>query len=81
MPRTNHKMVYDSLNQRIILFGGLGNDFSDSYNDTWTFDCLNDNWTELSESSEANSTSGFELFLVTSVVFALSFVKLWKKFD
>jgi N-acetylneuraminic acid mutarotase len=81
IPRTNHKMVYDSLNQRIILFGGLGNDFSDSYNDTWTYDCINDNWIKLFENSDTNSTPGFELLLVTSVIVTLSFVKLRKKLE
>ena len=51
-------MVYDSLNQRILLFGGLGNDYTDSYNDTWVYDSESGNWTELlnSDNSEISTT-------------------------
>ncbi|MHA1947573.1 MAG: Kelch repeat-containing protein [Candidatus Hodarchaeales archaeon] len=78
IPRSNHAMVYDSLNQRIILFGGLGNDYSDSYSDTWAYDCINSNWIDLIDNSGSNSTPGFELLLVTFAIVTLSIIKLGK---
>lgn len=54
--RNNHDMVYDALNQRIILFGGLGEDYSHTFDDTWM---LKDNlWTQINETkNSASSTS------------------------
>ena len=44
--RNSFSMVYDSTNQVIILFGG--HDGSSWIGDTWVFDCVNDEWTQLS---------------------------------
>ncbi|MHA2296871.1 MAG: Kelch repeat-containing protein [Candidatus Hodarchaeales archaeon] len=68
VPRSNHAMVYDSLNQRIILFGGMGNDYSDSYGDTWAYDCINSKWIDLYETvnSGTSSTSGSDQSLTSS---------------
>ena len=44
--RTSHSMVYDSINQKIILFGGV--DLNDNWlNDTWIFDSRTKKWTEV----------------------------------
>jgi N-acetylneuraminic acid mutarotase len=87
IPRSNHAMVYDSLNQRTLLFGGLGNDYSDSYSDTWAYDSSTNNWTDLLKiddseisSTETGSTSGFELPLVIGVMVSMTLIKFWKKF-
>ncbi|MFX1517212.1 MAG: Kelch repeat-containing protein [Promethearchaeota archaeon] len=81
VPRTNHAMVYDSINERIILFGGLGNDYSDSYSDTWAFDCIKNNWIELSENSRSSSIPGFQPLLATSILVFVSIIIHRKKLE
>lgn len=47
-PRAGHKMVYDSKNNRVILFGG--NTFgqkNEYYDDTWVFSTADNTWTQL----------------------------------
>jgi parallel beta-helix repeat protein len=43
--RDNHKMVYDSESQRVILFGGLDN--SDYRDDTWEFNYTDKKWYQM----------------------------------
>ncbi|MFX0066418.1 MAG: Kelch repeat-containing protein [Candidatus Hermodarchaeota archaeon] len=44
--RKSHSMIYDSVNQKIILFGGYG--AADRLlNDTWAYDYTSNTWTEL----------------------------------
>ena len=43
--RSRHSMVWDPVDQKIIMFGGYGN--ADSfYNDLWWYDPIENNWTE-----------------------------------
>lgn len=44
--RAGHKMVYDSINQKTILFGGWSAE-SDLVNDTWIYDSQTNQWTEV----------------------------------
>ncbi|MCI0497084.1 MAG: hypothetical protein L0Z54_02165, partial [Thermoplasmata archaeon] len=47
-PRQGHAMVYDAINDRIVLFGGVS--YSPSYrffDDTWTYDLDRNRWTRL----------------------------------
>jgi len=53
--RTHHRMVYNSLTGKIFLFGGISNTEYALFNDTWVFDPITDEWTEL---HPANSPSG-----------------------
>ncbi|MFX1590147.1 MAG: Kelch repeat-containing protein, partial [Promethearchaeota archaeon] len=44
--RSSHSMVYDPINQKVILFGGV--DLNDNWmNDTWIFDSRTKRWTEV----------------------------------
>lgn len=44
--RSSHSMVYDSINQKIILFGGI--DLNDNWlDDTWIFDSTLERWTQV----------------------------------
>lgn len=46
--RFGHSMVFDSVNKKILLFGGSCDDrFTTSKEDLWTYDYVNNNWTEL----------------------------------
>ena len=45
-PRWAHSMVYDSANKIVLLFGGY--DGTDFFNDTWVYDAITNNWTEVS---------------------------------
>ncbi|HUW91093.1 MAG TPA: kelch repeat-containing protein [Candidatus Nanopelagicaceae bacterium] len=44
--RSSHSMVYDPVNQKIILFGGV--DLSDNWlNETWIYDSTTNSWTQV----------------------------------
>ncbi|MFX1254392.1 MAG: Kelch repeat-containing protein [Promethearchaeota archaeon] len=43
--RHSHAMVYDSANQKVILFGGHNQQFI--LNDTWVYDFSSNNWTQM----------------------------------
>lgn len=46
--RTGASMVYDTENEKSILFGGLGDEGGNVYyNDTWVYDVSTNSWTEL----------------------------------
>lgn len=47
--RFNHAMVYDSNSDKVILFGGY--DGSNQVNDTWAYDFISDDWTQMNPSS------------------------------
>jgi N-acetylneuraminic acid mutarotase len=49
--RFGHSMVYDSVNKNIFLFGGSSDyHYVTSKDDLWTYDYVNNNWTELNPS-------------------------------
>ena len=78
IPRVSHTMAYDSVNQRIILFGGLGNNYTEIYNDTWAFNCTNNKWSFLTGTyySESKASPGFEVLLVLlTLIYGFSLVK------
>lgn len=46
LARSGHSMVYDPINQKIILFGGV--DINDNWrDDTWIFDSQTNTWTQV----------------------------------
>ncbi|MFW9995727.1 MAG: Kelch repeat-containing protein [Candidatus Odinarchaeota archaeon] len=48
--RSGHAMVYDSIDQVILLFGGhSGDDFLD---DTWLYNCTDDTWSEMNPANK-----------------------------
>lgn len=72
--RVSHAMVYDTLNRKVILFGGVStSNLNSPYNDTWVFNCSNNLWIQLNGiiednmSDNKNSIFGFSstIFLVT----------------
>jgi len=42
-----HSMVYDSINERVMLFGGYQGDSPYYMNDTWTFETATETWTHV----------------------------------
>lgn len=58
--RIEHKMVYDSARQRVVLFGGYGP--SAALDDTWEWDGTN--WTEVSPASPALSPAARTGFMM-----------------
>jgi hypothetical protein len=48
-PRSNAAAIYDSLNHRLVIFGGKS--ASGNLNDVWAFDLRNNNWSELTPAS------------------------------
>ncbi|MCY3414875.1 MAG: hypothetical protein INQ03_24710 [Candidatus Heimdallarchaeota archaeon] len=77
--RNNLAMVYDESNSRIILFGGLGEDYSVTFDDMWYF--MDDDWTQ--DGSPAPTSIGklitvFGLMLL-SVLVVIKFVHSRRK--
>ena len=56
LPRTGHKMVYDTINKQIIMFGGEvdGGSIAD-FKATLIFSSLNQTWTEISDINSPES--------------------------
>ena len=54
--RSGHSMVYDSKNNKIVLFGGT--DGSNFFQDTWVYDVSSDTWTQKNPSSKPTVRSG-----------------------
>lgn len=48
-PRSNAAAIYDSLNHRLVIFGGKS--ASGNLNDVWAFDLRNNSWSELTPAS------------------------------
>ncbi|MGH7454930.1 MAG: Kelch repeat-containing protein, partial [bacterium] len=48
-PRSNAAAIYDSLNHRMVIFGGKS--ASGNLNDVWAFDLRNNSWSELTPTS------------------------------
>jgi N-acetylneuraminic acid mutarotase len=47
-PRAFHEMVYDSLNQQVILFGGIVSEKNqDITNETWVYNIADNNWFQI----------------------------------
>lgn len=45
--RSGSGLAYDSINQKVILFGGMGSD-NTPLGDTWSYDYITNNWTDMS---------------------------------
>ncbi len=55
--RSEHNMVYDSISDRVILFGGaLGSVF---HNDTWSFNCNSNVWSNMKPKTYPLATRDF----------------------
>jgi len=57
LPRSNLKMVYDSANRKVVLFGGNGPDplnppFYKDFDDTWVYDYNTNSWTDMNPSTK-----------------------------
>jgi N-acetylneuraminic acid mutarotase len=57
--RSSTTMIYDSSNQRVILFGGHGRDMSDNYicfGDTWKYDYNSNIWSDMETEPTSSPT-------------------------
>jgi N-acetylneuraminic acid mutarotase len=51
-PRFGHRMVYDPVNERVLLFGGaLWEDSYTFYDDLWSYDYSTNTWTQVEDGS------------------------------
>ncbi|MFX0173359.1 MAG: Kelch repeat-containing protein [Candidatus Hodarchaeota archaeon] len=56
--RYGHAMVYDELNQQVILFGGsAANQWGSDLGDTWIFNCTSNAWVKLNATSHPSRRS------------------------
>lgn len=58
-PRKHHAMVYDSLNRKVILFGG--EILTGKSNETWTYDASSNTWTQIFPTTSPSPRSHFEM--------------------
>jgi peptide/nickel transport system permease protein len=57
-PRTNSSMVYDSINDRYVLFGGNDGIHND---ETWTYDPVTQLWTRIETTSQPSARYGHSM--------------------
>jgi len=73
--RCKHKLVFDQYHNKVILFGGIGESFSVTYNDLWIFDPDSMSW-----SQEFTVMAPLSIWLVlinfTSIVLVIHILKL-----
>ena len=58
-PRAHHAMVYDSVNRKVIIFGGEAN--NGRMNDTWTYNAYTNTWTQMFPAVNPSPNSNFEM--------------------
>ncbi|NHJ87811.1 MAG: hypothetical protein FK734_20280 [Asgard group archaeon] len=81
--RNNHAMVFDKYLNKTLLFGGLGEDYTKTYGDFWSYDSLNNEWTQISIIGQllwwpiALSVSG--AFAIIVIVLAVLLVRRKKR--
>ncbi|MFX1252441.1 MAG: Kelch repeat-containing protein [Promethearchaeota archaeon] len=56
--RDSHSMIYDPVNQKVILFGGYGASLYKMLNDTWAYDYTTNTWTELTPAISPSARYG-----------------------
>jgi len=56
--RSSFSMVYDDMDQQIILFGGWDKEESAHLDDTWAYDPIENTWTELTPAGDVPSARG-----------------------
>ena len=59
-PMVNHAVAYDRRSDRVILFGGSG-DQDTLYGDTWAFDPLTETWEEMAPSASPQPSTWHDL--------------------
>lgn len=73
--RCKHKLVFDKYHNKVVLFGGIGESFSVTYNDLWIFDPDSMSW-----SQEFTVMAPLSVWLVlinfTSIVLVIHILKL-----
>lgn len=57
-PRDSFSMVYDQINQKIILFGGWSDETGAHLNDTWAYDPAANTWTNLNPTGDIPAVRG-----------------------
>jgi peptide/nickel transport system permease protein len=57
-PRTNHSMAYDSINERIVLFGGFDGLLND---ETWIYDPVTQIWTKIDTDPHPSARAGHSM--------------------
>ncbi len=60
--RFAHRMVYNSITGKIILFGGISTSTYDRVNDTWEFDPITYEWTKLYPTTSPSARSAHAMY-------------------
>lgn len=78
--RLSHKMTFDPENEKVILFGGLQSDYSETFNDTWTYSLEENNWTiHDPQIIEYSPVPGFNIILILNGLITLYMLSLIRK--
>ena len=60
-PRWGHRMVYDTLRNRIVTFGGRSPTTTATANDTWEWDCATSNWIQVFPAASPNARAFYSM--------------------
>jgi N-acetylneuraminic acid mutarotase len=77
--RSGHKMVYDSINKKTILFGGWG-DEQGLMDDTWIYDSQTNQWTEVFPVVKPSIRQSFSIYYDSNVHRVILFGGYWDSF-
>ena len=59
--RWGHRMVYDTLRNRIVTFGGRSPTTTANANDTWEWDCATSNWIQVLPAASPNARAFYSM--------------------
>jgi len=78
--RSFHKLVYDSENGKVIMFGGVKSGYSETYNDTWIYSFDENNWTKQKpQIVEYSPVPCFNIPIITSSLITLYILNTKKR--
>lgn len=76
-PRSKHAMVYDKYLNKVILFGGIGENFNVIYDDLWIYDPISMTW-----SQEFTTESSITIWItITSLISVATISRAFKKIN
>ena len=78
--RSFHDSAFDTVNGKVLMFGGTASGYIDPYNETWSYSYEENNWIKLdSRVIEYSSAPGFNIAVIIIALFALPIFNKVKK--
>ena len=77
--RSGHKMVYDPINQKTLLYGGWGDELG-LMDDTWIYDSQTNQWTEVFPVDNPSTRQSFSIYYDFDAQRVILFGGYWDSF-